>query len=65
MKESSSPNRLLNELLGCFGDFNRENNICRRHCALGLRCCIEREQNEQMELLEDMITSETMYYNVQ
>ncbi|MFP4305785.1 MAG: hypothetical protein ACLFRG_01300 [Desulfococcaceae bacterium] len=65
MKESSSQNRLLNERLGCFGEFNREDAICRRFCSLSLRCCIEREQNEQMELLEDMITSETLYFNVQ
>jgi hypothetical protein len=65
MKESSSQNRLLNEHLGCFGEFNREDAICRRFCSLSLRCCIEREQNEQMELLEDMITSETLYFNVQ
>jgi hypothetical protein len=65
MKETSSQNRLLNELLGCFGEFNRENNLCRCRCALSLRCCIEREQNEQMELLEDMITSDAMYFNIQ
>jgi hypothetical protein len=65
MKESSSQKRLLSDHLGCFGDFNREDAICRRFCSLRLRCAIERDQNEQMELLEEMISSETMYFNVQ
>mgnify|MGYP006271350663 CR=1 FL=1 len=65
MKESSSQTHLLSDHLGCFGDFNREDTICRRFCSLRLRCAIERDQNEQMELLEEMISSETMYFNVQ
>ena len=65
MKESSSKINLLNDHLGCFGEFNREDAICRRLCSLNVRCAIEREQNDEMELLEDLISSETMYFNVQ
>lgn len=65
MKESSSKHHPLNDHLGCFGEFDREDAVCRRLCSLNLRCAIEREQNEQMELLEDLISSETMYFNVQ
>ena len=42
--------------LGCFGNFNVEDNICRKFCVLSLRCAIERENNARMEILEDMLS---------
>ena len=42
--------------LGCFGNFNMEDSICRKFCILSLRCAIERENNARMEILEDMLS---------
>lgn len=40
--------------LGCFGNFTMIDPICRKHCALRLRCAIESDHKEQMEILEDL-----------
>lgn len=42
--------------LGCFGNFNVEDTICKKFCILSLRCAIERENNARMEILEDMLS---------
>ena len=34
-------------------------------CSLNIRCAIEREQNDQLELLEDLISSDTMFIKIQ
>ncbi len=47
--------------LGCFGDFNIEDRICKHHCVLSLRCAIERDQNDQIEIIEDMILPDSMF----
>ena len=46
--------------LGCFGNFNIEDMICKNHCALSLRCAIERDQSTRIELLEDLISSDEL-----
>ena len=51
--------------LGCFGNFNIENPICKKLCALRLRCAIDRNKNTQMELLEDLISSSEMFIKIQ
>jgi hypothetical protein len=40
--------------LGCFGDFRSEDRICRRHCAVRIRCAIERDQKIYLEVCEEM-----------
>jgi hypothetical protein len=43
--------------LGCFGNFALSDPICKKYCALSLRCAIESDQKEQMEILEDLVSS--------
>ncbi|MGE0087174.1 MAG: hypothetical protein AB7S75_22445 [Desulfococcaceae bacterium] len=50
---------------GCFGDYNPEDIICRKFCALSIRCIIERDQIDMMELMEDFPVSENMFMTVQ
>ena len=45
----------LDDHLGCFGDFNMEDLICRKFCALSISCAIEHENNERLEVLEDLV----------
>ena len=48
----------LDDYMGCFGNFNRGNLICKKFCAVNLRCAIERDQNVRLELIEDLVASE-------
>jgi hypothetical protein len=40
--------------LGCFGNFRFEDLICRVHCAIRIRCAIERDQQISTEVFEEM-----------
>ena len=39
---------------GCFGNFRFEDAICRKHCAVRIRCAIERDENMLLEFVEEM-----------
>ena len=54
----------LDQYLGCFGRYRSEDLICRRRCALNLRCSIEREQNERYEILEELVSASGMAVKV-
>jgi hypothetical protein len=55
----------LNDHLGCLGNFNIQDPLCQKLCALNLRCAIEREKNTRIELLEDIISYNGMIIKVQ
>jgi hypothetical protein len=55
----------LLDQLDCFGGFQKENPICRRHCALNIRCAIEQDQNNRIELFEDMMAVEEQFSKIQ
>jgi hypothetical protein len=56
MSKLSKKSMITKDHLGCFGNFNVEDAICKKFCALSLRCAIERENNARMEILEDMLS---------
>ena len=56
---------LLNDRLDCMGEFSREDDICRNHCALRLRCAIEHNQNTRLELIEDIMASNSTFIKIQ
>ena len=43
--------------MGCFGDFNGEDPICKRFCALSLRCASEQARLLRMELIEEWVAT--------
>ena len=45
---------------GCFGDFDKYNPLCRKRCALRLRCVVAREKIARMELLEELTSDELL-----
>ncbi|NNG00637.1 MAG: hypothetical protein HKM93_14725 [Desulfobacteraceae bacterium] len=49
----------INEL-GCYGEFQIENPLCKKYCVLNIRCAIEQEQNARMEILEELVASEDL-----
>ena len=53
------------DAVGCFGDFNSADPVCKQHCALRLRCAIEHNQNERLELLDDLMSSEDVFIKIQ
>ncbi len=55
----------IDDHLGCFGNFNIEDPICKKLCALRLRCAIDHNKNTRMELLEDLIYSSEMVIKIQ
>lgn len=55
---------VLDRYLGCFGSYRRTDPICRKRCALNLRCAIEQEQNERFEILEELVSSNSMAIKV-
>jgi hypothetical protein len=57
MKNVRLSGRELDQYLGCYGSYSTEDTICQTHCALSLRCAIEKDHHAQMELLEDLMSS--------
>ena len=65
MKKESMGQLSFDEHLGCLGNFNIQDPICRKLCALSLRCAIDSEKNTRMELLEDLISYNDMFIKIQ
>lgn len=55
----------VDDAMGCFGGFDANNRICRQLCALRLRCAIERNQNDRLEILEDLVEADGIYQKMQ
>jgi len=48
-------NKLVDNYLECFGDLNLKDPICRKYCALRLKCAIEQTEQNRLIQLEDLI----------
>ncbi len=46
--------------LGCLGNFNPQQEICRKQCALSLRCIIVSHQQAFWEQFENLVEFESM-----
>jgi len=65
MRKELNQSFLLNDYLGCFGGFDINDTVCKRFCALNLRCAIEQEQHARIELLDELVSDSGMYIKVQ
>ena len=60
-------NRMLKEQdtlgnhVGCFGNFSINDTICKKFCALSLRCYIEKDQNSKIEIIEEIVFGENTF----
>jgi hypothetical protein len=54
----------MDRYLDCFGQYRRNDPVCKMRCALNLRCAIEQDQNERFEILEDLVSSAGMVIKV-
>ena len=55
----------FDEHLGCFGGFNIKDPICKKFCALNLRCAIEHENNARMEILDELVSTGSLNTKIQ
>ncbi len=60
MKETSKKICITDSHLGCFSEFNGEDPVCGKLCALRLSCVIERNNNVRMEIFEELADYEDM-----
>jgi hypothetical protein len=51
--------------LGCFGHFRSEDRVCRHHCAIRIRCAIERDQKLVLEVMSEMETGDDLPVKLQ
>lgn len=51
----------LDNHIGCFGNFSITDTICKKFCALNLRCYIEKNQNSKIEIIEEIVLSESSF----
>lgn len=65
MNKEQRPGNTLLDHLDCFGEYRKDNPLCARHCALRLRCTIERDQNMRLELIEDLVSVEGQIIKIQ
>jgi len=65
MKKETIGRLYVDHHLGCFGEFNTADRICKTLCALRLRCVIERDQNVRMEILEELVSSDGIPLKIQ
>jgi hypothetical protein len=65
MKEELMNQISIDDHLGCLGNFNIEDPLCKKLCALSLRCAIDRDKNVQLELLEDLMSYDSVFIKMQ
>ncbi len=65
MKKKLTNNISPDDYLGCFGNFNIKDTICKNHCSLRLRCSIECDQNIKLEILNDIVYSDALSIKMQ
>ena len=51
--------------LGCFGEFNAKDPVCKKFCAVNLRCAIDYENNVRLEILDELVYTETIFTKIQ
>jgi hypothetical protein len=65
MKKIHLDKSLIAGHMGCFGEFDIEDPVCRTYCAVNLRCAIERDQNDRIEILQELAFSDEVNMKIQ
>ena len=58
MRKTIVDSKLLTNRFDCFGNYDRDDIICRDWCQLNIRCAIVQRQYEELEILEDLFDTE-------
>ena len=64
MISERNKNFFLNQYVGCFGNFRKDDPICGKHCAINLRCSIEHDRAERFEILEELVSADGMVIKI-
>jgi hypothetical protein len=65
MKKAIPQMPIADDQVGCIGDFDATDDICKKYCALKLRCAIEYHQNARLEFIEDIVASNSTFVKIQ
>lgn len=57
--------KLIDKYLECFGDLDLKDPLCRKHCALRLKCAIEQVEQNRLMQIEDSIFFEEVSLKLQ
>ncbi len=39
----------------CFGEFDKENRLCFRYCAISIKCCVMHTKHPKVDILEKLL----------
>ncbi|MEH0021139.1 MAG: hypothetical protein V6Z89_15910 [Desulfobacter sp.] len=39
----------------CFGEFDKENRLCFRYCAISIKCCVMQTRHPKVDILEKLL----------
>jgi hypothetical protein len=65
MKKELNGPKTIRDHLGCFGGFQKDDPICKRFCALRIRCAIQQDQNVRLEIMEELVACERAVLKIQ
>ena len=65
MNDSIKNDVSLDDYLGCMGEFNMSNIICKKFCCINLKCIIEHNKSIQTELMEELFSAPDEYIRLQ
>jgi len=65
MMDNTYKNLSAENYIECFGHFDLDHAICRKYCAVRLRCAVEQGEQTRMEQLEDWMAVQEMPSKIQ
>jgi hypothetical protein len=65
MKKELKGRKTVRDHVGCYGRFQKDDPICKRYCALRIRCAIQQDQNARLEIMEDLVAGERTVFKIQ
>jgi hypothetical protein len=65
MKRNAVQRTWFDTQSGCFGHFRFEDLVCRKHCALRIRCAIEKDQKIYLEVFEELDACDDVFLKFQ
>ncbi len=60
MKNTLIAQEPLDRYVDCFGEFNAEDPVCKRVCALRLRCAVDSTQKDRISLIDELFNSDEL-----
>lgn len=39
----------------CFGEYDKENRLCYRYCAISIKCCVMQSLHPKVDILEKLL----------